>query len=167
MTPLYSLPPALGLPKVCILDTREQIWPLLLKLRLIPGLEWDDTDIIQRVMQSIQLEHRALSQLHDDCLGLVARMTGSVSFDMVATPHGWKRVARSDDGSVPWLNETVQIANALAQLGAYLYYQFRSIGLYQNGYLYYQFREWVGLDMMLQRFEPLSNPEELTPVPEE
>lgn len=159
--------PQLELPLVCILDTREQIRPLLLKLQLIPGLSWDDTDIIQRVMQSIQLEHRALSQLHDDCLALVARMTGSTHYDMVATPQGWQRVARSSDGVTPWLNESVQIANALAELGSHLYYQLRSLGMYQNGYLYYQFRQWLGLDMVLERFERLRSPEEQLPVPEE
>lgn len=159
--------PSLQLPQVVVLDTRERIRPLMLKLQLIPGLEWDDSDIIQRVMQSIQYEHRALSQLHDDCLQLVARLTGSKSYDMVATAHGWQRVARSDEQEVPWLNETMQIANALAELGSNLFYQLRSLGMYHRGYLQYQFKQWVGMDMALQWFEPLRNPEEQPGMPEE
>jgi hypothetical protein len=155
------------LSQLVILDTREQIRPLMTKLQLIPGLEWDDTDIVQRVLQSIQMERRAMHQLHDDCLELVSRTTGSRAFDMVATPQGWLRVARSDCGEVPWLNETVQIANALADLGAHLFHMLRSLGLYQQGYLRYQFKQWLGLDMVLERFELMRNPEELTPIPED
>lgn len=149
-----------------ILDTREKIRPLLKQIQQIPGLTWDDTDVIQRVMCSIQYEHRALSQLHEDCMVLVGRATGIARGEMAAVPDGWQREVRqlSDEcfaspqhpypSEVPWLKEATAIANYLTELGAYLFTQLRSIGAYTNGYLHYQFQDWLDYDMVLVRFEP-------------
>lgn len=166
-------PPSLQAEQLIVLDTREKIKPLLKAISTVPGITWDDTDVIQRVMQSIQIENRALGQLHDDCLQLVARCTGSLGYDRHASAVGWRRVALSaydqlmptahhrdfwhaqaPASQVPWLNESMQIANLLTELGAYLFAQLRSIGCYTNGYLYYQFKDWVDYDMLLVRFEP-------------
>jgi hypothetical protein len=165
-------PPSVRTDLLLVLDTREKIKPLLKAIQAVPGISWDDTDVIQRVMQSIQIESRALSQLHDDCLQLVARCTGTRRYDKTISPTGWKAVAlgysayeqllaeNHDSGldpakqEVPWLNETMQIANLLTELGAYLFATLRSIGCYTNGYLYYQFKDWLDYDMLLVRFEP-------------
>lgn len=146
-----------------ILNTRDAILPLLGQISKIPGITWDDTDVVELVMQYIAYEKTALADLHDKCLDLVSRATGCRRFDAMVSPQGWKRVATNPytqlvegyPGGVgdPWVNETTQIANALFQLGTHLFTTLRMLGLYTNGYLYYQFKAWLGHDMLLQRFE--------------
>lgn len=148
-------PPSLRVQDLVIMDTHVRIEPLLRAIAKVPGISWDETEVIQTVMQCIQYEHRALSALHDKCLQLVGQCTGTSRYDMVVSPEGWKKVgySRDPDASVPWLNESVQIAGLLTELGMFLFTTLRMMGCYTNGYLFYQFKDWLGYDMVLQRFE--------------
>lgn len=167
-------PPSLKNQELLILDTREKIQPYMKAAAAIPGLEWDETELIQTVFQCIQYEGTALSQLHDKCLQLIASACGMSLSERLTSAQGWRRVAlnpydqletsfrhvrevwqaENPTSNTPWLNETVQVANILSELGMYLYTTLRSLGCYTNGYLFYQFKDWVGYDMLLVRFEP-------------
>lgn len=117
-------------PDVIILDTSGFVKPLLKKIELLPGITWDDEDVIHRVMGYICYESKALEELSYSCLDLVERA-----------------------GGTPFEKEAVVVANALAELGAHLYEQLSYLQAYTRGYLFYQFRGWAGSDMVLKRFE--------------
>lgn len=163
----------LEIPQLVILDTRERMQPILKAIQSIPGLEWDDTDVIQTVMQAIQYENTAMSDLHNRCLGIVRRATGlsalepavlstknarPVAFDpylAAAFRSGTlaEEFKKHTPGHISFYNEATALANLLYELGSHLYAQLRVIGCYTNGYLFYQFQKWIGMDMALVRFE--------------
>lgn len=161
----------LEIPELVILDTRERMQPILKAIQKIPGLEWDDTDVIQTVMQAIQYENTAMSDLHNRCLGIVRQATGlsalepaalstknaqPVAFDPylhAAYKAGTFHEQVGKPGHVSFYNEASTLANLLYELGSHLYAQLRVIGCYTNGYLFYQFHKWIGMDMALVRFE--------------
>lgn len=144
----------LDVPDLLILDTRERVAPILKTIQHIPGLEWDDTDAIQTVLQCIQYENTAMSDLQDKCWQIVAQATGhQAAYQTHSGPAAGLYAIAQMGERVTEANSQMQLAQLLFELGSQLYAMLRGLGCYTSGYLFYQFKDWVGLDMRLVRFE--------------
>jgi hypothetical protein len=127
-TQYWAEPP---LPLSIVLDGREIVKPFYDKVKnlpVAPTVLFDNTDMLNSVLQAIAYDQSAEITLELDVLDMVSQMVGGM-----------------------WAADVELVAYGMVEFGQRLLQTLRYMNAYRNGYLSYQHGNWLGTDIMLHR----------------